>query len=123
MASVLAVTWDGGGNVPPMLGIAQELRTRGHQVRVLGHPQQRESVTRAGLEFVSYRRAQSWSPQQAATGLRFLLRFLFRVFTDPGAGDDVRAELAAESVDVVLVDSIRLGACAPLNKRACPMSW
>ena len=29
MASILFVTWDGGGNLPPALGIAAELRDRG----------------------------------------------------------------------------------------------
>jgi aromatic-L-amino-acid decarboxylase len=46
MARILVVTWDGGGNVPPMLGVASELLRRGHQVRVLGNPQQREAVVR-----------------------------------------------------------------------------
>ena len=50
MARILVVTWDGGGNVPPMLGIARELQRRGHQVRVLGHPQQREVVAATGLK-------------------------------------------------------------------------
>ena len=31
MADILFVTWDGGGNVPPALGIAGELVSRGHQ--------------------------------------------------------------------------------------------
>jgi hypothetical protein len=86
VVSILVVTWDGGGNVPPMLGIVGELRSRGHRVRVLGHPQQRDTATAAGLEFLAYRHARPWSPLGAATGLRFLLRFLFLVFTDPGPG-------------------------------------
>ena len=48
MARILAVTWDGGGNVPPMLGIAGELQRRGHQIRVLGHPRQVAMVASAG---------------------------------------------------------------------------
>jgi UDP:flavonoid glycosyltransferase YjiC (YdhE family) len=108
MARILAVTWDGGGNVPPMLGIAGELQRRGHQIRVLGYPAQGEVVASAGLEFVSYRRARPWSPNVAVTGPRFLLRFLFGVFTEPGLGTDVRDELAREPVDLVLVDSMVL---------------
>jgi len=30
MAEILFVTWDGGGNVPPAVGIARELVRRGH---------------------------------------------------------------------------------------------
>ena len=40
MSNILFVTWDGGGNVPPALGIAAELQQRGHRVRVIGHPVQ-----------------------------------------------------------------------------------
>jgi UDP:flavonoid glycosyltransferase YjiC (YdhE family) len=113
MAQILVVTWDGGGNVPPMLGIARELQRRGHQVRVLGHPQQREIVAATGLTFVGYHHARAWSPKVAATGARFLLRFLFGVFTDPGSGKDVHEELAREPVDLALVDSMILaGLCA-----------
>lgn len=35
LASILFVTWDGGGNLPPALGSAAELRDRGEQVRYL----------------------------------------------------------------------------------------
>ncbi|MGQ0620744.1 MAG: glycosyltransferase [Panacagrimonas sp.] len=120
MARILAITWDGGGNVPPMLGIAGELRSRGHRVRVLGHPQQRNAVTRAGLEFIPYTRAHPWAPGEAATGLRFLLRFLFGVFTDPKAGDDVHAEIAREPVDIALVDSMSLGALRAAQSAGLP---
>src|ERR1700752_2973070 len=108
MARILVVTFDSGGNVPPMLGIAGELHRRGHQVRVLGHPQQREVVVSAGLKFIEYRYARPWSPTVAATGARFLLRFLFGPFTDPRFGKDVRDELVREPVDLALVDSMIL---------------
>ncbi|MDX6685878.1 MAG: hypothetical protein QOF86_2006, partial [Baekduia sp.] len=44
MASLLFVTWDGGGNVPPALGIAAELETRGHDVAFLGHAHQAPAI-------------------------------------------------------------------------------
>jgi UDP:flavonoid glycosyltransferase YjiC (YdhE family) len=120
MARILAVTWDGGGNVPPMLGIAAELQRRGHQIRVLGHSQQRDVVASAGLRFVDYRHASPWSPNVAATGARFLLRFLFGVFTDPGPGKDVRNELTREPVDLVLVDSMSLAGTRAAEQAGVP---
>jgi UDP:flavonoid glycosyltransferase YjiC (YdhE family) len=120
MARILAVTWDGGGNVPPMLGIACELQRRGHQVRVLGHHQQRDVVASAGLKFVDDRHARPWSPNVAATGVRFLLRFLFRAFTDPGPGKDVRDELAREPVDLALVDSMSLAGLRAAERAGVP---
>jgi UDP:flavonoid glycosyltransferase YjiC (YdhE family) len=120
MARILAVTWDGGGNLPPMLGIACELQRRGHRIRMLGHRQQREPVVSAGLNFIDYRHARPWSSKTAATGARFLLRFIFDVFTDPGLGTDVRNELARGSVDLVLVDSMILGAVRAAERAGVP---
>ena len=34
----LMTTWDGGGNVPPELGVAQLLVERGHHVHVVADP-------------------------------------------------------------------------------------
>src|SRR5215469_14594048 len=120
MARILIVTWDGGGNVTPMLGIAGELLRRGHQVKVLGHPQQPELMVSAGLKFVSYRHARPWSSKVAATGAQFLLRFLFAVFTDSGLGRDVRDELAQEPVDLALVDSMVLAALRAAERSKVP---
>ena len=33
---ILFVTWAGGGNVPPVLALADRLRARGHEVRAMG---------------------------------------------------------------------------------------
>ncbi len=120
MARILAVTWDGGGNVPPMLGVCVELGRRGHEVRVLGHSQQRRAVESAGLPFVAYRHARPWSANDPATGLRFLLRFLFGAFTDPGPGRDVREELAREPADLALVDSMSLAALRAAQRAGVP---
>jgi UDP:flavonoid glycosyltransferase YjiC (YdhE family) len=120
MGRILVVTWDGGGNVPPMLGIAGELQCRGHHVRVLGHPQQRDAVVSAGLKFVDYRHARPWSPQVAATGARLLLRYLFGPFTDPRLGKDVRDELVREPVDLALVDSMLLAGVRAAERSGVP---
>jgi UDP:flavonoid glycosyltransferase YjiC (YdhE family) len=103
-----------------MLGIAGELQRRGHRVRVLGHPQQRDVAVSAGLKFVDYRHARPWSPKVPATGLRFLSRFLFDVITDPGLGKDVHDELAREPVDLALVDSMILAGLRAAERAGLP---
>jgi hypothetical protein len=103
-----------------MLGIAAELQRRGHQVRVLGHPQQREVVVSAGLKFVDYHHARPWSPKVAATGARWLMRILFGVFTDLGPGKDVRDEIARQQVDLALVDSMILSGLSGAQEAGVP---
>ncbi|HET9995865.1 MAG TPA: hypothetical protein VFQ17_00040, partial [Nocardioides sp.] len=58
MADILFVTWDGGGNVPPAVGIAAELAARGHRVRFLGHPTQAAAFADRGLAFTAFATAR-----------------------------------------------------------------
>ena len=53
----LFVMWEGGGNVPPQLGLARKLVARGHQVRVLTEPSVREDVLATGASYRSFTRA------------------------------------------------------------------
>ena len=53
----LLTLWDGGGNVPPELGIARRLVDRGHEVHVLGDPTLAAPAEAAGCSFSSWERA------------------------------------------------------------------
>ena len=105
MARILLVTWDGGGNTPPMVQTGLALRERGHDVRVLGHAAQRDGMERAGFAFTSYRQAIPWDRTAERDELQ-----VFRVFGDAGAGRDVEAALAAWTADAVVVDCLMIGA-------------
>jgi UDP:flavonoid glycosyltransferase YjiC (YdhE family) len=109
MASLLFVTWDGGGNLPPALGIAAELHARGQEVRFLGHEQQREAVEGAGLRFEAYRHARPWSSTAPVDGLRGAAT-IFSMFTDWGPGQDLLASIGREPADLVVIDCLLLGA-------------
>lgn len=50
----LFALWDGGGNVPPALGIASRLLGRGHVVHVLGDPTLEPEVRAAGCGFTAW---------------------------------------------------------------------
>jgi UDP:flavonoid glycosyltransferase YjiC (YdhE family) len=65
MANILFVTWDGGGNLPPAIGIAAELQRRGDAVRFLGHEQQRNVIEKAWLRFEPY---SGFPPQRRRVG-------------------------------------------------------
>jgi len=104
MGRVVMVTWDGGGNLPPMLCIGGELRRRGHEVSVLGHERQRGSVTDAGLEFIAYRHARPFTPVVARDPIS-----LYETFADGGAGRDLSESLAGRPADLVVGDCLMLG--------------
>jgi len=106
---VVFVTWDGGGNLPPALGIASELVRRGDDVRMLGHEAQRDAISRAGLEFTPIRTGRDYvsaEPRGTVDGTFGLAA----VFADRGIGDDALSMLAERPADVVVVDCLLWGA-------------
>jgi UDP:flavonoid glycosyltransferase YjiC (YdhE family) len=119
MARVLAVTWNGGGNVPPLIRLCQELVARGHAVRVLGHPEQRRAVEQAGLAFVGYRHARPWDPCAPVSGVRFMTGYL-GTFTDRGPGADLTEELEREPAELVVADAMSLAAIRAAEQSGFP---
>ena len=72
MARFLLVTWDGGGNVQPMLGIARALSGRGHAVRTLAWRVDTSRVEDTGSTFVPIEapfdiEARTWEEQNDET--------------------------------------------------------
>ncbi|MGH9042899.1 MAG: glycosyltransferase [Acidimicrobiia bacterium] len=104
MSRLLMVTWDGGGNGPPMLAIAASLRGRGHDVRFLGHAGQEAAITAAGFAFTPYRQAVPWSRVEPRDPVD-----VFLTFTDGGAGRDLEEAIAGAPADAVVVDCLMLG--------------
>lgn len=110
MAEFLFVTWDGGGNVPPALGIAAELQSRGQGVRFLGHETQREAIGAAGFEFRAFPNVKPFSSVETNS-----LPRMIALFTDRTMGADVVDEARRVAADVVVVDAMLIGplhACA-----------
>jgi UDP:flavonoid glycosyltransferase YjiC (YdhE family) len=54
------VTWDGGGNVSPAMGLAQELTRRRRAVVFLGYEVQRTRVQAQGMAFHQLQRSGSF---------------------------------------------------------------
>ncbi|WP_373495643.1 glycosyltransferase [Aquiflexum sp.] len=52
----LFVTIDGGGNIPPVIGLAKRLADNGHKVNVLTEPCMKDPVESMGLGFISFKR-------------------------------------------------------------------
>ncbi len=115
MAEILFVTWDGGGNVPPALGIAAELQRRGHVVRFLGHARQREPITEAGFEVVAAPRARRFSALDVNS-----VPALVGNFGDRGLGQDLLAALADRPADLVVIDCMQFGALDAARRARIP---
>ena len=105
MSTILFVTWDGGGNVPPATAMARELVARGHQVRFLGHASQEAALTAAGFELVRPTRARDFSSLESNSPVAMMA-----CFGDAGMGSDLLAEVARRPVDLVVIDCLMFGA-------------
>lgn len=94
---------DGGGNLPPSLGVARALRDRGHDVTFLGRP-----------EMVDRVKAEGFRPRVLASAYADLGRFphghpmsrIACVLTSPGVEQEIEQVIAAEAPDVLLVDAM-----------------
>jgi UDP:flavonoid glycosyltransferase YjiC (YdhE family) len=111
MAEILFVTWDGGGNVPPALGLAAELTARGHTVRFVGQASQRTALETAGVEVAPSRHARAFSALEANSPAA-----LVAMFGDRGLGRDVTEALAEREADVVVVDCMLFGVMEELTR-------
>ena len=118
MARILIVTRDDDG-VAPALGVGAALRRRGHDVRVLGHPQQYPAVHAAGLGFAAYTQAPPAPPTGAPTERQLLANQVAQAI-DPRPGLEVRAELVRRPPDLVLVDALSLAALKAAQRSGVP---
>ena len=109
MSTILFATWDGGGNVPPAIAIADELAARGHDVRFLGHPGQAAAFDGTPLRFAPYPTAPAFSATDNPS-----LGDLLGNFADRAKGRDLLAALAQHPADLVVVDCYLFGVMAEL---------
>lgn len=130
----LFAMWEGGGNVPPMLGVARGLVARGHSVTVLGDPTIRDEAERFSCRFLPWRRAphrttlrsqddlmRDW---EVKSQLDMLRRYRDRFITTPAplyAADTLDA-IDAVSPDVVVPEYTLFGAIMAAEKRGLPVA-
>jgi MGT family glycosyltransferase len=115
----LFVLWEGGGNVPIQLGLAQALVERGHDVRVLTEDSLIADVAATGCRFEPFVEAPNRATRDedlvgdshARTPLGAFARGRDRVMMGPAAAyaRDTRAALEREQVDAVASDYMLFG--------------
>jgi len=115
----LFVLWEGGGNVPLQLALAEGLVNRGHDVRVLTEDCLAADVAAAGCRFEPWvegpnrasRTEDLIRDSEARTPLGAFARARDRVVMGPAAAyaRDTRAALEREAVDVLASDYMLFG--------------
>ncbi len=128
---VLLVSWDGGGNLPPVLALAERLVERGHEVRLLGNRSQEQAARAAGCEFVAFDRAPDCDSRRPETDLlkdwevkpgpKLFARARERLLFGPAAdyAADVLAEVERAPVDVIAADFMLFGALVGAERADC----
>jgi MGT family glycosyltransferase len=116
------VTWDGGGNLPPAVGIAQELVARGNEVRFLGYLTQRAAIEARGLAFSALPRSGSFDLYGEREPGQRLPAIIRNVWACPEHLNDIPDALAAHPADVLVVDFLMQGALAQARRTAIPVA-
>ncbi|MDQ3515155.1 MAG: hypothetical protein M3403_00055 [Gemmatimonadota bacterium] len=116
------VTWDGGGNLGPAVGVAQELVARGHTVRFLGYEVQRESIEARGFDFSTLRRSGGFDLYGEVPPDQRLAAITRNVWVCPEHLDDIPDALAEYPADVVVVDFSMQGALAFAAQTPLPVA-
>lgn len=128
--SYLFVTFEGGGNIPPVLGVARRLAARGHGVRVLTEPCLRAAVEQAGARFVPFTRhftredrTEDLIGDAAARTPIGALKATFEhlVFGPaPIVAEETRRAIDGERPDVVVADGLMPGALVAAEAAGIP---
>jgi MGT family glycosyltransferase len=130
--SFLFTTFEGGGALPPVLGIARRLLARGHRVRIMSEACNRADALAAGADFVAWTRAPSRATREPGTEYirdwaqptpqEGMLHGLDALIVGPALAhaEDVMEELAREPADLVVCSDLMLGvpmACEARGQR------
>ena len=128
--SYLFVTFEGGGNLPPVLGVARRLAARGHDVRVLTEPCLRQAVEQAGARFIpftrhftrEYRTHDLIGDSGARTPMGALRSTFERLVFGPApiVAEETRRAMDGERPDVLVADVLMPGALIAAEAAGIP---
>lgn len=127
--NILFATWEGGGNIPPVLTVARKLRERGHRVRLMSDLVNHADAEAAGLAFHPWISAPSrpdrtpdscplrdWEAASPQEGInRLLEQLMFGAALDYAR--DLSAVLDEEPADLVVTSEMLMGVLAACESR------
>ncbi len=120
MAKYLFVSWDGGGNMPPTIGIAQALRDRGHEVRFLGYETQRGVLAERSLELEVFAKSGQFSARGLGQEQRIAGQ-LKAVWACRDHLQELPAAVASYEADLVIIDVLMMGALVAAHSVKVPV--
>jgi MGT family glycosyltransferase len=125
---ILFTTFDGGGNVAPIMDVAERLLARGHDVRVMSDAVNRDEVDAVGARFRPWTRApnkavrdrdldpRDWAAVTPEQALSEMVQY-FMCGLALAYAEDVMAELEREPADLVINFDMLLGVMAGCEAR------
>ncbi len=119
--NVLCVTWDGAGNMPPLLGVARRLSADGVRVRVLGHRRSQEWVESTGSSFVPYAATHDLDSTIGLPPEEELSFVWEKLWFSAAVAEDVAVQLQHEPADVVVADHMLAGAFCAAEQAGVPV--
>lgn len=118
MSKILFVTWPGGGNQPPAIGLAQQLRRDGHETLFAGYTDQATRFTLLDFDLVPFTRSgTTWEPFDPADLMPMLLK---RAWACPDNVADTAEILDLYQPDLVVVDCLMGGVLAAMETSPIP---
>lgn len=102
MAKILWACWDGGGNLPPSLGIAKELSARGHVVSFVGRPEMVVRAEAAGVAASALAQAATDLPRYSFTPGATVHGYV----SSPTVGAELVQMVDQQRPDVVVIDAM-----------------
>jgi len=115
---------DGGGTVPPELGVVRRLVDRGHRVTVLGEQSMERQIAATGASAEFFTQQTGEIDDWRARGPMALARNMAdTMLAGPvaGAAADTSAAIAATSPDLVVASSFAIGAMIAAEARGLPV--
>lgn len=116
---ILWAVVDGGGNVPPQLAVARALRSRGVDIRFIGHIGVRERVEADGFPFETFSTGRDFEPTTPRP-LPVLMATFAREVTSRRLGPPIIDAYRRHGADAVVLDVLLTGAIAASLKAAIP---
>ena len=118
MSKILFVTWPGGGNQPPAIGLAQQLRRDGHETVFAGYIDQASRFTGLDLEFAQLTRSgTTWASFDIADLMPLLVK---HAWACPDHVADTAEILDRYQPDLVVVDCLMGGVLAAMETSQIP---